>query len=532
MENDNQQELQTPGVYLNESSAFPNPSLINYNTAVPAFVGYTARASYNGKSFLNVPVKVTSFAEFQAFFCEPKPASPADPAQQYSPQYYLVPQQSKPQSGDYLILELTYYSVLPDPATIYYFYNSIRLFFQNGGQTAYIVSVGTYGQPSGKPMNPGDPLINPNIQLNDLLNGLNALVHENEPTMYLVPEATLLSTDNNATLMQSMLLQCSQLGTAISIFDVIGGKNPDPNNFMEDISTFRNNTGANGLNYGTCYYPFIGTTTMQPNELNFTNLFGGDINQLAPRLRTVGIPNPDVENILAQIQAGNSGKTNNQLNTALLAASPIYTQIMQLVLADCNLLPASTALAGVITTVDNEIGPWQAPANLSIIGAVSLPIQLNNTQQASLNVDPSAGKSINALRFFAGRGILIWGARTLDGDSQDWRYISVRRTMIYLEQACKQIAFNYVFEPNDSNTWELVTAQINTFLTDIWKQGGLQGSSTKEAFFVQCGIGSTMTSHDILNGIMNITIEVAPVHPAEFVVISIQQQQASSSLNS
>jgi len=198
-------------------------------------------------------------------------------------------------------------------------------------------------------------------------------------------------------------------------------------------------------------------------------------------------------------------------------------------LSEVNILPASGGMAGVITTIDNQEGVWQAPANTSIVGAATLPIRLSESQQGNLNVDAVTGKSINAIRFFNGLGILVWGARTLDGKNQDWKYLPIRRTMIFLEQSCKLAAQSYVFQPNDKNTWESVKAMIGSFLTTIWKDGGLMGSSPSDAFSVDCGLGSTMTSDDILNGFMNVTVKVALVRPAEFIVISFQQQMQTSS---
>jgi phage tail sheath protein FI len=251
--------IKSPGVYINELNAFPN-SVVPVATAVPAFIGYTPQALYEGKSYLNMGQKITSFAEFQAIYCYPDPAPPAPAAKQYNPEYYLVQQKSKPVNQSYMVIDNAYYALVPDPNTIYYLYNSIRLFYQNGGGDAYIVSVGTYGTPSKNPMAPGTQIVNPNVQLNDLMGGLALLLNEEEPTMYICPEATLLSVADNGTLMQEMLLQCTQMQTAVAIFDVIGGRNPDPIMYPNDITTFRNNTGTQGLNYGTAYYPFIGTT--------------------------------------------------------------------------------------------------------------------------------------------------------------------------------------------------------------------------------------------------------------------------------
>lgn len=519
--------IKTPGVYIQELNAFPN-SVTPVATAVPAFIGYTPQAVYEGKSYTNVPVRIRSFSDFQTFFCFPDPPPPASPVKQYSPEYYLVPQKSQPVKGDYMLISGTYYSIVPDPDTVYYLYNSVKLFYENGGGDAYIVSVGPYGTPSKKPMAPGSQIVNTNVRLNDLLTGLEMLLSEQEPNMYICPEATLLSPENNGTLMENMLQQCTTMQTAMSIFDIIGGNDPDPVLYTQDIQRFRMSTGSVGLNYGMAYFPFIGTTVMQNRDIDYTNLFGGDTKQLESIINPASSPNANVAVILADIRNSDS-LTVTQNHSALGNTSPIYASIIKHVLNDANILPPSGAMAGVITTTDNQIGPWQAPANTSIIGTASLPICLSDSQQANLNVDAVTGKSINAIRFFNGIGILVWGARTLDGNSLDWRYINVRRTLIFLEQSCKSAARAYIFQPNDRNTWEAVKSMIRNFLTSIWKQGGLMGAGASDAFSVDCGLGTTMTADDILNGFMNVTVKVAVVRPAEFIVISFQQQMATSS---
>jgi len=519
----------TPGVYINEVNAFPN-SVVPVPTAVPAFIGYTPQAQYQGKSYYNKPTKITSFAEFQAIYMFADPPSPADPARQYNPEYYLVPQNTAPTSGEYLTIGGQYFSVLPDPNTIYYLYNSIRLFYENGWGDSYIVAVGSYGPASKKSLtDPTDQIINPNVHLEDLQRGLALLKTETEPTMYICPEAILLSVDENAILMKSMLLQAEEIQTTVCIFDVIGGANPNPALFTKDIESFRNSTGSTGLKYGVSYYPFIGTTIMQPSDIDFTNLFGGDSKQLATFLNPPSAPNPAAAKILAMIESPPADPmTNGQIQAALVVASPLYGQIVNYVLSMANLLPPSGAIAGVYTFNDNESGVWKPPANMSIVGAVRLPIRLTDSDQESLNIDPVSGKSINAIRFFNGQGILIWGARTLDGNSQDWQYVSVRRTLTFLEQSIKLAARAYVFAPNNANTWAAVKSMISSFLTSVWKQGGLQGATAEAAFNVSVGLGSTMTADDLLDGYMRITVQVAVVHPAEFIVITIQQKQATS----
>ena len=119
-------DLKTPGVYIDEVNAFPN-SAVQVATAVPAFIGYTPRASYEGKSYTMKPVRITSMSEFNAFFCDPSSSK------QYSPSYYLTKQKKAPVAGEYYSFNGDIYTIDPDPATIYYLYNSVRMFFQNGG---------------------------------------------------------------------------------------------------------------------------------------------------------------------------------------------------------------------------------------------------------------------------------------------------------------------------------------------------------------------------------------------------------------
>jgi len=185
------------------------------------------------------------------------------------------------------------------------------------------------------------------------------------------------------------------------------------------------------------------------------------------------------------------------------------------------------AMAGVYTMVDNNSGVWKAPANVSLNSVVSTMVHVGNDDQADLNVTPQ-GKSINAIRPFVGQGVLVWGARTLDGNSLDWRYINVRRTMIMIEESVRLAAKAYVFEPNTANTWVTIRSMIENFLSGIWKQGGLAGAVPEDAFSVHVGLGETMTPEDILEGILRVTVHVALSRPAEFMEVTFQQQMQKS----
>lgn len=219
---------------------------------------------------------------------------------------------------------------------------------------------------------------------------------------------------------------------------------------------------------------------------------------------------------------------NRNLHLGLVATSPTYSLIIEEICSVMNLLPPSSAMAGIYTMVDNSRGVWKAPANVSVSGVVKPSINITHDDQENLNVDAVSGKSINAIRTFPGVGTMVWGGRTLDGNSLDWKYINVRRTMIMLEQSIKLALRSYVFEPNDANTWVTVKSMIVNFLSEKWKQGALAGASPEDAFEVQIGLGSTMTSLDILEGKMFVSVKLAIVRPAEFIVVTFEQQMQKS----
>ncbi len=499
-------------------------------TALPVFFGYTPRADNNGTSLYNQPVHIRSLADYLAFFALPNPPAPADTVQQYSPQYYLVAQGTAPGVGPNLLINGTDYAVLPDPGTIYYLYNSIRLFYENGGGDAWVVAVGPYGTPSGSPLaDAGAPLFNPNVKLADLLNALALLKTLPEPTIYVCPDATLLSAADNATLTQAMLLQLDLQQSAICLLDVINGNQPDPRQFMQDIEAFRSGAGTMGLKNGVCYYPFLGTTIMQAGEIDFTNLFGGDITQLGPLLNPSNAPNPAAEAIIAEIE--NPPATplpDSQLHSALLAASGTYAQIIGQVMTIANTLPASSAIAGLYAANDRSGGVWSSPVNNSIAGCATLPLTLSIAQRDSLITDEATGKLINPFLAATGQGILVTTAFTLDSNSPVWRDVSVRRTMIFLEQSVKLAARAYVNAPNDANTWAAVKSMISSLLTDVWRQGGLQGARPEDAFSVVVGPGVGTATGDVPSGYMQVLVRVAVVRPAEFFEIIFQEQMAKS----
>lgn len=180
-------------------------------------------------------------------------------------------------------------------------------------------------------------------------------------------------------------------------------------------------------------------------------------------------------------------------------------------------IPPSGSVIGIYARSDNTRGVHKAPANEVVRACVGLDCPFNKGEQDILNP-----KGVNLIRAFPGQGIRVWGARTVSGDPS-WKYINVRRLFIFIEETIKANTSWAVFEPNDEALWTRVQRTISVFLTGLWRNGSLAGTSTDQAFFVNIG-RNTMSQDDIDNGRLVCVIGVAPVKPAEFVIFRITQK--------
>jgi phage tail sheath protein FI len=135
---------------------------------------------------------------------------------------------------------------------------------------------------------------------------------------------------------------------------------------------------------------------------------------------------------------------------------------------------------------------------------------------------------VNVIRAFTGRGTKVWGARTLAGNDNEYRYVPVRRLMLMIEESIEKATNQFVFSPNDRTTWVRIQTMIENFLFTQWRVGALQGEKPEHAYKVLVGLGVTMTADDILNGILRLVVRVAPVRPAEFIEITFEQTLPSS----
>ncbi|MDR4892534.1 MULTISPECIES: phage tail sheath family protein [unclassified Chryseobacterium] len=565
----------TPGVYVEEQGKFP-PSVAQVETAIPAFIGYTADGPKNK------PTRIASMLEYEEIFGKA------------NPEIFAV------------AFKDGVATAIPTKVSDFKMYYAMQMYFANGGGPCYIVSAGDYKSQEAV----GAP-----TPAEAFLSGLELLKKEDEPTLIVFPDlqslapsaadiaaasavvtsavyaknvasaaksiagvvadavaganvdaavaaavakaaefnvanpndlqiagakggqavvvavkeaaavanatvatvkaaaqavVTALETDfTTASTMETDALAASSLVTSRAGDPVAIGKIYALYNkaldqaellkdrfvimdILQDVAAFRDKVTSKGLKYGAAYYP---------------------------RLKTVlsyDFKDADV------LVTGASGITT--LAALKIANSEMYNQAKQAIGSASVVLAPSSAIAGVYAKVDSTSGVWKAPANVGL-SLVDVPaVKISTKEQDLLNVDAASGKSINAIRTFAGKGTLVWGARTLDGNNNEWKYVPVRRFFNMVEESVKKATERFVFEPNTANTWTRVQAMIENFLDQQWRDGALAGSKPEEAYYVSVGLYKTMSAQDILEGRMNIEIGMAAVRPAEFIVLNFSHK--------
>ena len=457
-------KLATPGVYVQEISTFP-PSVAEVETAIAAFIGYTQIASRGGANLTNVPTKVTSYAEYQQWFGDAPPEG-ADT---------ITVDVKHDANGNYVVSLAQAAGKKFSPNNLAY---AVRHFFDNGGATCYIVSVGAYADPAK----------------DALIAGVDAIEDIDEVTLLSVPEAAAVGADYKAVALR-IITQAAKLQDRFALVDppqVTNNLDNDAKALREATLTVKENR------YAAAYYP------------NVVTMYGRAF-KLA-----------DIKYKLSEWNATDQ-KYDPAQDKTLTEGTAEYSKIVAALQQWHLELPPSPGMAGLYARVDSTEGVWKAPANEILLQVDRPSVPLSDRQQAGLNIDADSGKSINAIRTFPGYGPLVWGARTLNGNDNEWRYISVRRFFIMVEESIKKSIQWAVFEPNTIDTWVKVQAMIENYLVLKWKQGALAGQKQEQAFYVKVGLGTTMTAVDILEGRMNVEIGMAVARPAEFIVLKFSQ---------
>ncbi|MDZ7758102.1 phage tail sheath family protein [Rhodohalobacter sp.] len=459
-------KYRTPGVYIGESSSFP-PSVKQVETAIPAFIGYTEKGP-------SEPMRIRSMVEYQNLF-----GGAAGEIGRFK-----INHDGSIDSP-----------VIPDTPK-YRLYYSLQLFFNNGGIDCYIISAGNYDDP---------------IQNSDLEKGLKLLGKLDEPTLILLPDGY----ENPYDLYTQALAQCAARKDRFLICDVkhaAGANNP----IQKSAEEFRFGIGSNNLMFGAAYYPNLKTIMTYQYSQDQIDVEVED----APHVKVLRHSD---ETISANGEKKEESLYHASDGTYMMKYNQIKKEIDSVKLT----LPPSGAIAGVYAMVDHSRGVWKAPANVSLNGVVAPQVVISNVDQNDLNVTAS-GKSINAIRSFPGRGVMVWGARTLAGNDNEWRYIPARRFFNMVEESVKKATERFVTEPNDANTWTKIKAMIENYLNTLWRAGALAGAKPDDAYFVKLGLGETMSAQDIQQGKMIIVIGMSVLKPAEFTILRYSHKMAEA----
>jgi uncharacterized protein len=492
----NESAIKTPGVYVNEIPSFP-PSIAQVATAIPAFIGYTEIAQdLRGNSLLNKPTRITSMLEYELYFGKAQLET--------NIQITYTQKTTGKTTADTVSVSFN------GAKSKHNMHTAIRFFYANGGGACYIVSVGPY-----KTL--GNALVLDDFYKPGTGAGLEAVAKEDEPTLIVFPEGQDLPETSYYALLGQALNQCGNLQDRFCIMDVYntGETLVTSSDVTTALANFRNGFASVFNNYGATYFPNLKTVysyDYDESKTKIVHTLDGSAGVLNGKtMQDIGTL-PPLSSPPAPIPGFYNLGAYNLMKQTLSSQFPVV-------------LPPSPAVAGIYASVDGSRGVWKAPANVGVLDVFATTFQISDDIQGDMNIDATSGKSINAIRAFTGKGILVWGARTLDGNSNDFKYISVRRFYIMVEESAKKAANVFVFEPNDGNTWVKIRAMIENYLTNLWRLGALAGSKPEQAFYVKVGLGQTMTFDDILNGRMIVEIGMAPVRPAEFIILRFSQIQ-------
>jgi phage tail sheath protein FI len=558
----------TPGVYVQEISTLP-PSVAAVPTSIPVFIGYTEKAEINGNSLPlpTEPVRITSMLEFTTIF-----------GGSYSESFDVT------LTGAAVDISAALSSSAGKDFRLFY---HMQMFFANGGGTCYVISTGKIptatitgsvlqtaieqaekvdeitmvvvpeavssgindAQQSGiynamldhcakmqdrfalldvkvrgtSIANDAEKFRNFNVGANDLSYGA-AYYPSFTPTLsYTYADSAVEIKADNPHLPASVLVYDGES------LEVVNNGNGLVAEWDMDFTAYVFPITAGSIIINGISIDLVGAADLaeviaaiNDNPLA-SAIVEADEDPTNTLLITAVVPSLPLVVSVSTV----STPTFPTPNESVIAIAPdkmLYNRIKDVLNAFPIELYPSATMAGVYASVDTNRGVWKAPANVGLAMVSSLNVKIKDSDQSGLNVDATSGKSIDAIREFPGRGILVWGARTLDGNSNEWRYVNVRRTFLFVEDSCKKASEFVVFEPNVANTWVRVKGMISNFLNSLWRDGALAGATPEQAFFVKVGLDETMTAQDILEGRLIVMIGMAVVRPAEFIVLQFEHK--------
>lgn len=358
----------------------------------------------------------------------------------------------------------------------FYLHACMRQYFANDGGVCEILSLGSF------PETPDAKTLASTI----------AQLPANPPfTMVAIPDAA--SLEELPQLQQQLLQYCEQQHHCVAVLDV-----PYCNDISLNttVAYFRHHISLQGLRHGAAFLPWL--VVAIPSIQQFVHL-------------EIKYP-PGVANAWSQYHKA------TKLQSTLLRKRMLESPEM----AVSRMIPPSATVIGLFHANDLQRGVWKLPSHTQIKEVQSLAAEINDERQESLNIDRNAGKSINVIRRFPGKGTVLWGGRTLAGNDAEWRYISVGRTHGFIKASLHRYLAAQHFAANNATTWAAIHQSFNQFLLTLWRAGGLAGNKQEEAFYVNCGLNETMDSEDIDAGRLTIQIGLAFTRPAEFTSLRIQ----------
>lgn len=573
-------DFKTPGVYVQEISTLP-ASIAPVATAVPAFVGYTATREKNGETLpLNKPVRVSSYLEYKEIFGE-----------SYAEDYGVTLTEAADGSTVVEITDPTNFSPYRMTYQVYMYFNNgggpcyivpvggfvagpnpapssidpgeliagINALEEDDEPTLLVVPEAVILSPTDR-KTIHDTLIAQCSKLQDRFALMDALHYGTQSvkddgdsfrdevgsselkyaaayypslktSLYkYYSESKLSVTDNRGGVglgpFHTKSLKAVGAGDAFATATIRINNNATIDGDIFTIAGDSYEEGADFTKGGGNASTAGNLDALLQNHPDFSTSRDGDTITLTAK----SPGNAGASIVLTYDDNGDGGAVISGSGTFSWQApdKTLYNTIVGKLQSKKMELYPSASMAGICARVDRQRGVWKAPANVDVRGVIKPVIAVSAEDQGLLNVDPTSGKSINAIRFFQGKGNLVWGARTLAGNDNEWRYIPVRRLYIFVEESVKKATEFVVFEPNDANTWLRVKTMIENFLSNLWRDGALAGAKAEEAFFVRVGLGKTMTPLDILEGRLIVEIGMAAVRPAEFIILKFSHKLQES----
>lgn len=417
-------------------------------------------------------------------------------------------------------------------------YYSLMHYFENGGGACYFCLYAQQQRKKGEKLTIeevekiGLPFYDPDYtnlielvknKVEALKNDITALTDVTLLCLCGDPRVNSLMHDQlNPLMSASSPLFCLTSGDqSVASTDVIDWSSEDIPKALDKKTVQSYPPGGTTAEHTAAYFPYLKTRytltldDLEPEHMLFDDYVG-----------PVGADRMTPDDVTKQSAIANTPyKSVNMIK----ASDPGLVQSILSQVTREIILPPTAAIAGLYCRTDNQRGVWKAPANVVLSGVKGLCDVRGKAVFVTDDVNEALQKmQVNVVRYFKNQGHVVWGARTrVAGADSRWRYVPVRRLFDSAERNIREAMKVAVFEPNTPATWSVVRTAIDSYLHDIWSRGGLAGDKPDQAWYVHLGVGLSMSAKDVLEGKMIVRVGMAPVKPAEFVVLEFSQLQAS-----